>query len=29
METEVRNKVDLIFKSESYDINGACIHPVK
>ena len=26
METEVRNKVDLIFKSESYDINGACMN---
>ena len=25
METEVKNKVDLIFKSESYDINGACM----
>ena len=26
METEVSKKVDLIFKSESYEINGACMN---
>lgn len=26
MEAETKNKVDLIFKSESYDINGACMN---
>ena len=25
MEVEPKNKVDLIFKSESYNINGACM----
>lgn len=29
MEAEAKNKVNLIYRSESYDINGACIHPVK